>query len=212
MSKQFMAIVAAVVVGLIAIFVFTGGDSNSPSTGDSSAQATSHVKGLGQKGVVLIEYGDFQCPACASYYPIVKAVYEKYQKDIKVQFRHFPLVQIHQNAFAASRAAEAAGKQGKFWEMHDLLYEQQVAWANTSNPTSIFQNYASQINLDLDKYKADYASAEVNDIINADVREAGRIAASSTPTFVLDGKKLDENPKDQEAFDKLIADAIAAKN
>ncbi len=199
----------AVIVGG---FAFTKQKSDT-KTGDgnkTAVQATSHTKGSTTTGVVLIEYGDFECPACGQYYPIVKQVYETYKDRITFQFRHFPLVQIHQNAFAASRAVEAAGKQGKFFEMHDMLYENQTSWRNTSNAISFFDTYAQQLGLDIAKYKQDFASEEINDAINADMREGQNAGATSTPTFVLDGKKI-ENPRDLEGFNKLIEEAIKAK-
>ena len=211
MSKQFIGIIVAVVLGLGAIFWFNSDRSTKTTSENGGTQISGHAKGEGQKNITLTEYGDFQCPACASYYPVVKSVVEKYQKDITFRFRNFPLVQIHPNAFAASRAAEAAGLQGKFWEMHDLLYEQQTTWASAGNPQSYFQSFASHLNLDINKFNQDYASSAVNDIINGDLAEAKKVGADSTPTFVLDGKKLDQNPEDQAAFEQLIEDAISAK-
>jgi protein-disulfide isomerase len=187
------------------------------TTPDATEQAvegkpSNHVYGEGAKNVTLIEYGDFQCPACASYYPVVKALKEKYKADIVFQFRNFPLEAIHTNARASARAAEAADKQGKFWEMHDILYENQTSWQDTSDPLKIFKNYAEQIEIaDLAKFETDYKSSAVNDVINADIKEAQKVEATSTPTFVLDGVKITENPRDQASFDKLIDDAIAKK-
>lgn len=212
MSKQFLAILAVIVLGLFGVLFFTKDKSNTPSSNSSGTQASEHEVGAGKKGVTLIEYGDFQCPACKSFYPIVKQIKSTYGDDITVQFRHFPLTQIHQNAMAGSRAAEAAGNQGKFFEMHDLLYENQDSWAQSSSPTSSFESYASQLNLNLDKFKADMASAQVLAVINADQKAGQDIGANSTPTFVINGKKVDPNPNSFDAFKKLIDDAIASQN
>lgn len=212
MSNKFLAILIAIIIGVGAIFWFTRDKANAPtSSGNNTSQTTNHVIGNGKKSVTLIEYGDYQCPACGAYYPIVKSVVDKYKDDIYFQFRNFPLVQIHQNAFAGARAAEAADKQGKFWEMHDLLYEQQNTWSQGSTPKTYFDSYAQQLGLDLNKFNQDYASTEVNNLINADVKAAQAAGGTGTPTFILDGKKID-NPQGQEAFDKLIADAIASKS
>src|SRR3989344_9628643 len=97
------------------------------------------MKGNPQASVALVEYGDFQCPACATYYPIVKTLTDDYGEDLKVVYRHIPLVAIHTNAMDAARAAEAAGLQGKFWEMHDKLYENQKEWENERNPSGFFE-------------------------------------------------------------------------
>ncbi len=209
MNKRFIGIVIASIL-LIAGFIWaTQPKADSPS---GEGAASNHTYGEGAKGVTLIEYGDFQCPACRAYYPIVKDLKEKFKADITFQFRNLPLEQIHQNARAAARAAEAAAMQDKFWEMHDVLYENQDAWKDSSDPLSMFNTYAQQIGIaDTSKFASDYRSSAVNGIINADLKEAQKISATSTPTFVIDGRKLTENPRDAEAFDKLIVDAIAAK-
>lgn len=164
--------------------------------------------GANSKGVVLVEYGDFQCPACGAYFPIVKEVVEKYKNDIQFQFRNFPLQQIHPNARAAARTAEAAGKQNKYWEMHDLLYEQQKTWEQSTAVNTIFEGYAKQLGLDVAKFKTDFASSAVNETINADLAEGQRLGVNSTPTFFLQGKKIEDSPRDVEGFSKLIDQAI----
>lgn len=213
MSKQFLAILAVIILGLFGILFLTKDKTNAPSSNSSSgSQASEHKAGAGNKGVTLIEYGDFQCPACKSFYPVVKQVKETYGDDITVQFRHFPLTQIHPNAMASSRAAEAAGNQGKFFEMHDLLYENQDSWSQSSSPTSIFESFATQLNLNLDKFKADTASAQTLAVINADQKAGQALGVNSTPTFVINGKKVEPNPTTPEAFKKLIDEAIATQN
>src|SRR3990167_5869640 len=211
MSNRFMIILVAGIIGLGVIFVFTKQKAGAPTnTGNSgsSSQLSNHVMGAGKKKVALLEYGDFQCPACGAFYPIVKAVVEKYNDDITFQFRHYPLVQLHKNGFAASRAAEAASMQNKFWEMYDLLYEQQTTWADSSNVMTYFESFAQQLNLDMAKFKTDYASSAVNDVINADKAAGDKAGISATPTFILNGKKIDKNPTSEADFEKLITDAI----
>lgn len=205
--NRFTVTLIALFIGFAGIFWFTKNKADAP-TANRTVEASNHVQGKGTKNVTLIEYGDFECPACGQYYPIIKQVKEKYKDDITFQFRHFPLVQIHRNAMAAHRAAEAAGKQGKFFEMHDLLYEGQTIWKNSGNPAANFEGYATQLGLNLEQFKTDVASQEVNDIINADIRAGQAIGATSTPTFVLNGKKLEQNPRDLDSFNKLIEDAI----
>lgn len=211
MSKRFLVVLLVCVLGLFGVYVATSKkdskDNGGKTTGDTS-KVSNHVIGENSKKVTLVEYGDFQCPACGQYYPIVKQVKEKYAKEIQFQFRNFPLSQIHQNARASSRAAEAAAKQNKFWEMHDLLYDNQASWQSSNNTAPIFESYASQLGLDLTKYKADYASTEVNDIINADYAEGAKLGVNSTPTFFIQGKKLEKNPQNLDEFNKLIDEAI----
>ncbi len=219
MSKQFIAIVVAIVLGLGAIFWISNRGS-STSNNSSSVQPSNHVQGQGQKGVTLIEYGDYQCPVCGAYYSTVKQVAGKYTKEIYFQFRNLPLTSLHPNAFAAARSAEAAGLQNKYWEMHDMLYEQQNTWADSSNAYTYFENYAQQIGLDLTKFKQDYASTAVNSTINADLAEFKKTGQQqATPTFFIDGKYI-ENSKLVDAngypsvdkFSAVIDAAIAAKN
>jgi protein-disulfide isomerase len=215
MDKRFVVTLVAIVAVLGGIFWFTQAKDNKKSgtnnTSKTAATVSNHTFGKGSKGVTLIEYGDFQCPACGQYYPIVKEVKTKYENDITFQFRHFPLVQIHKNAMIAARAAEAAGKQNKFWEMHNMLYEQQSVWENDPAANTAFVSYAQQLGLNVDQFKSDMTSQAVLDTINADIEAAQKIGATGTPTFVLDGKKLEELPRSADAFNKLIEDTIAAK-
>lgn len=209
---------------LIAIVLFVGGfavfKQDKKDGASSGVQPTNHVKGAGTSGVTLIEYGDFECSACFEYEPIVKKVIEKYGDQITFQFRSFPITSKHPNSFAAHRAAEAAAKQGKFWEMHDILYArayQQTAqgpapieWVATSNPSTFFESYAREIGLNLEQFKSDAASSEVNDFINADIAASKDVPVSGTPTFLINGKKI-ETPTSLEDFYKLIDEAIAEK-
>jgi protein-disulfide isomerase len=218
MDKRFAAILAAIVI-IFAGIVLVGRNNDKGAEGASNtkAQATNHVKGEGSKGVTLVEYGDFQCPVCAAYEPAVRQVYEKYKDDIKIQFRHFPLQSIHENALAGSRAAEAAGLQGKFWEMHDLLYDNQQSWAKSGSPQTFFEQYAQQVGVNVDQYKKDFASSKVNDTVNADMAEGTKLKITGTPAFFIDGKEIPntdvstENRPDLEKFSKIIDDAIKAK-
>lgn len=210
MNKQFLGIIIAVLVGLFGIFALTNKDDNGgEGGGGSAASASEHVKGKTDSNVTLIEYGDFQCPACRSFFPIIEQLESEYGDRVKFQFRHYPLTSIHPNAFLGSRAAEAAGKQNKFFEMHDLLYQNQDSWAQSQDPTSIFEGYASQLELNLEQFRTDMKSAEVADVINADIKAGQAVKANSTPTFVLNGTKLDKNPTSLDEFKKLLDDELA---
>ncbi len=134
----------------------------------------------------------------------------EFNDQIKFQFRNFPLVSIHPNAFAGARAAEAGALQNKFWEMHDLLYENQSQWSAASDPTPYFTQYAKQLGLNAAQFQTDFASSKVNDLVNADLAEGNKLGVSATPTFYLDGKKVDI-ANDITAFEKLIKDEIAKK-
>ena len=207
MSKEFIAVVIVVVVGLFGLFAVTKKDGNGASN-NTNAQPTSHTVGEGTAGVTLIEYGDFECPACQQFYPIVKQVKEEFGDKITFQFRHFPLNQIHPHAYQASRAAEAAGKQGKFFEMHDLLYENQQNWKGLSDVTDVFEGFAEQIGLNMEQYRTDVISGNIGAAIDADIKEGQGVGANSTPTFVINGQKVEENPRTFEAFKELINSKI----
>jgi protein-disulfide isomerase len=217
MSKTFLGIIIAVILVFIGIFALTG-KSSSTSSGNIGT-LTQHTEGLGEDHVTLVEYGDYQCPYCGEYFPIVKQVEAQYNKQITFQFRNFPLTSLHPNAFAAARAAEAAALQGKFWQMHDLLYEgndedlensSANTWITASDPTPYFNAYAKSLDLNLTQFKADYASDKVNNLINADESEGTKLGVDGTPTFFLDGKKVSVGESVSE-FETLIKNAIAQK-
>jgi protein-disulfide isomerase len=193
MDKRFLGILAAIVIIFIGIFAISQNSSsnNSGSGKSSGGQVTHHVEGGNAKGVTLQEYGDYECPICEAYYLPLKQAVQQYSSDIQFQFSNLPLTSIHQNAFAGARAAEAAGLQNKFWQMHDKLYENQNGWASSSSPLDIFSQYAQQIGLNVSQFKSDYASGKVNDTINADLAAFDKTHQDkATPTFFLNGKFL----------------------
>ncbi|HKU19044.1 MAG TPA: thioredoxin domain-containing protein [Candidatus Saccharimonadales bacterium] len=211
MSKAFWAVVAIIVVVFGGIILFHNNKAAAP-TNSNGAAATNHTEGKGSSGVTLVEYGDYECPFCGEFYPTVKQVVAKYNDQIIFQFRNLPLLQIHPNALAGAKAAEAAGLQGKFWEMHDLLYANQSDWAQSSNPQSFFNQYATQLSLNLTQFKQDYASDKVNNSINADIAAFQKTGQSeSTPSFFLDGKYVQPSNNSVQALSSLIDAEIAKK-
>jgi len=204
MSGRFWAIIAIIVVIFGGILVFGSHNKNH----GSAAQPTNHVMGTTKNNVTLLEYGDYQCPACGSYYPIVKQVVNEYQDRIQFQFRNLPLSQIHQNAFAGARAAEAAALQNKFWEMHDTLYENQAIWGESNSPKSFFDSYAKQLGLNVGQFDTDFASQHVNDLINADLNAFNKTGApTGTPTFFLNGKQVNPGASVKD-FEALLNQAL----
>lgn len=176
-----------------------------------------HVGGKKDSPVILIEYGDYQCPYCGQAFPKVKKVTDKYQGQIAYVFRNLPLTTMHPNALAAAGAAEAAGMQGKFWQMHDLLYENQNSWNQlTGNQlTSQLVEFAKQLKLDDAKFKTDLASSNVQQKISFDRALYAKISNEpSTPSFILDGKQVPEDVAqsaisgDGSKFDAAIASAL----
>lgn len=150
---------------------------------------TDWSKGAPGASVVLVEYSDFQCPACGSFYPFVKDIATKYKDQVLVVYRHFPLIQ-HKQARLAAQAAEAAGFQGKFWEMHDKLFENQASWSGNSNAEQMFIIYARELGLNEAAFASALKSSESVKKIDADLLSGERSQVNSTPTFFLNGKKL----------------------
>lgn len=205
MSKR-TVLIAVVIVAAVAGFLFLTRPAE-----EAAGTPTNHQYSQGSSGIVLIEYGDFQCTACGGYYPIVKQIKDLYKDTVTFQFRHLPLESLHVNARAAARAAEAAAKQGKFWEMHDQLFETQRSWGEVGDPLGVFSGYAEALGLNVEQFKTDYVSAGVNASINADLAEFDKTnEPKSTPTFFLDGKKFDPDGT-FEGFTKVINEALQAK-
>ncbi|HET7827746.1 MAG TPA: thioredoxin domain-containing protein [Candidatus Saccharimonadales bacterium] len=198
MDKRFLGILGAIIIIFIAVFAISqhSGNKSGGST-SSSAQPTNHAEGQDKAGVTLLEYGDYECPICEAYYQPLKQAVVPYLSQIHFQFRNLPLTSIHPTAFAAARAAEAAALQGKFWQMHDALYDNQNAWVSSSSPLDLFAQYAQRVGLNVSKFKADYASSQVNDSINADIAAFLNTSYANhdtskeaTPTFFINGKYL----------------------
>jgi len=155
-----------------------------------------HVFGKSDSKVTLIEYGDYQCPYCGDAYPQVKSVTEAYKDKIAFIFRNYPLPTMHPNAKAAAAAAEAAGLQGKYWEMHNRLYETQSGWSSlsTDKRTDTFVSYAKAIGVkDIEKFKTDMGASDVNKKINFDLALGNKAGVTGTPAFFLNGKLVSED-------------------
>lgn len=195
MSKKFWVVFVILIVGVLGFAVFEG-KKNSKSTrkieDPYSVQADDHIRGKTDAKVSLITYGDYECPACNAWEPEVQTMLTEYQDRVAFIFRNFPLTDKHVNAYAAARAAEAASLQGKFWEMHDLLYEKWNEWkGDNKSAQSKFETYAEELNLNLTQFKLDYESSAVADRINSDLASANKIGATGTPTFVVNGERFD---------------------
>ena len=212
MSKQFWAVVVIIVLIFVGIVVVSNHKSTTSSSTNSSSQPTQHIIGTGSTGVTLVEYGDYECPYCEEYYPVVKQVQQEFNDKIFFQFRNFPLTSVHVNAFAGARAAEAAGLQNKFWEMHDALYDSSnwQVWSTASDPTPYFNQYAQQLGLNMTQFKADFGSSKVNDLVNADMTAGNKLNIQGTPTFFLDGKQITVGISLAD-FEKVINTEIAKK-
>lgn len=215
MNKNFWIILAVVLVAFAGLFFLMNSDDNDVSSESEAdiltVQSTDYRKGAEGSSVYLIEYADFQCPSCAAVYPVTNQMYEEFGDQIEFVFRHFPLTSIHQNAMAAHRAAEAAGNQGKFWEMHDLLFERQQSWSSSTSAVSVFEGYAQELELDMDQYRTDASSESTSKAINQSVSSGLDVGVQGTPSFFLNGEQM-PIPQTVDEFRELLQSAIDEVN
>ena len=149
-----------------------------------------HVLGPANAPAKLEEFGDFECPPCGMFHPILVEMQKEFGYNLQITFREFPLVPTHQHALAAASAAEAAGMQGKFWEMHDLLYERQNDWKKQFDVRPVFEGYAKEIGLDVDHYNRDVVSDSVAQRITQDGTRGHSLGVTGTPTVFLNGREV----------------------
>lgn len=183
-----------VIIAILTVVLFGGAflySSNVQKSADEGVEVTPHVAGNPESDVVLVEYADFQCPSCAVFHPVVKEVLDTYGDQIRFEFKHFPLIRIHPAAEPAARAAEAAGQQGKFFEYYDKLFENQETWSSSQNPSQYFLQYATELELDLDQFTQQQRSSLLRDRIESDMAEGIEAGVTGTPTFYLNGQKLE---------------------
>lgn len=205
-SKRFWVILTIIMVGIMGVLFWAGNKEDEQATGGDSTKdvPSQNYYGKLDSPVTVTEFVDFQCEACYAYYPVVKEVKEKYKDKVRFQVRHFALGGHHQFAVQAARNAQAAANQGKFWEMHNKLFEGQKIWERTQDPQSYFNQYAQEIGLDMAKFETDYKSPATNDIINTDVRDVKKLGGTGTPTFVINDK-LVENGRPQNTVEAMSA-------
>lgn len=217
-NKVFGIVIGIIIVGALGAALFLGDKDKLDSPDNLSKEEVlqindqDHVRGNPDSKVTLIEYGDFQCPFCGAVFPIADATYNQYKDRVRFVFRHFPIVSAHPNAMVAHRAAEAAGKQGKFYEMHDLLYQRQQIWSQGSDAAGIIHSFAEELGLDIAQYDADFAASTTLDSINAQLKAAETIEVTGTPTFFVNDQKLDRTPSSPEELGALLDTALAEQN
>lgn len=147
------------------------------------------VRGSAKATVTVEEYADFQCPPCGGLSGVVKELEKKYGEQLRIVFRHYPL-KMHANAVPAALAAEAAGLQGKFWEMHDQLFQNQAGWSKAPNPRALFAGYATTIGIDPERFAKDMDNEKLKARVAADQERANSLGVSQTPTVFINGEKL----------------------
>jgi len=167
----------------------TTAQNNTRTTPQPGAQPP-HMRGEASAPVTLEEFGDFQCPPCARLHPELKKIEAEYGSRLKVIFRNLPL-SMHEHAVDAARAAEAAGRQGRFWQMHDKLYDNQNIWKNEPDVRTLFTNYAATLGLNVEQFKRDWDSMEVANRIAADLMRANSLNVNGTPAVFVNGRQLE---------------------
>jgi protein-disulfide isomerase len=193
----------SVVVVLVALMFFVVRNTK-PSVVFEPGVINSYdnVEGNRDSKVVVTEYSDFECPACRAYYLVMRQMMAQFGDKVAFVYRHFPLPQ-HANAELAAYAAQAAGKQGKFWEMHNLLFEKQDEWSKAADVGPIFESYANLIGVSVEQFKIDWQSKEIKDLVKAEKDSAIKLNLPGTPSFFINGQQI-KNPASVQEFTALI--------
>jgi protein-disulfide isomerase len=196
-----------IILTIITVVLFGGAIVYSQNANEKNNQGVvvvDHIKGNPAASVTLVEYSDFQCPACAAFQPVVNELLAQYGSQIKFEYKHFPLP-IHNFAQQAAVAAEAASQQDKFFEFHDKLFENQKEWSSSATPQAFFTQYAEELGLDVEKFKTHQNSSVLRDAVRADLADARELGLTGTPTFFLNGERMQF-----ETFEDFIAQIALA--
>lgn len=181
-----------VIIGLLATFLIIGSviySSSVTSQSNEGVEIKAHVKGDPEAIVKLVEFSDFQCPACASFQPVIKEIMEELGSGVSLEYKHFPLP-MHPYAERAARAAEAAGQQDAFFAYHDKLFENQAVWSRSPNPNVMFFQYAEELGLDMEQFKRHLNASALRDKVRAEQQEGRALNVTGTPTFFLNGERM----------------------
>lgn len=195
-AKLLIATLVGTLLLIIGVSVFFSGSGTSTESVavDQSVllEGATNSKGADEQSaeVTIVEFSDFECPACASVAPVLDDMVASYPQ-LRVVYRHFPLLSIHRNAVAAGTAAEAAAQQGKFWEMHDALFLSQPEWSGVANPDEIFTQLARDLSLDEAAFQTAYKSSETRDKVMTELRLGETLRVGSTPTLYYNGELMD---------------------
>jgi len=174
------------------------------------SDASAHVRGNPDAPVTLEEFGDFQCPPCGQFAVFVEELLREYDSRLRVVFRNFPLP-AHEHAREAALAAEAAGFQGKFWEMHDTLYREQSSWSKAPNARELFESYAGTLGLNMDQFKKDMDSDKVKQKVDSDRALGDSLGINVTPTMFINKRPLEPQEKNPEGVRAAINAALKEK-
>jgi formate-nitrite transporter family protein len=196
MKRYLPFIIIAAVLAISAVSGILVYRSAQPETQPTKAPTVTsdtdfrHVRGDNNAPVTVEEFGDFQCPPCGGLHPELKKMEADYGSRLRVVFHNYPVVSLHKHALTAAHAAEAAGLQGRFWEMHDMLYENQATWKDSDNVRPIFIDYARALNLDVERFNNDMDGTQVSMRILNDQDRARLLRVKGTPTLFVNGRQL----------------------
>ena len=209
-----IVLIAAVVGGMILLRSSRQASNSNAPTPDPALEAKGaeppHIRGNPNAPVTLEEFGDFQCPSCGTYYAELKKIEGEFGDKLRVIFRESPLVPMHEHALMAAQAAEAAGLQGKFWEMHDKLYENQTTWTPAKDLVPLFVDYAKQIGIDPDRFMKDLNGEQVAQRIFQDGKRVHALGLNGTPSFFVNGQEAKGDQWKPDGLRQMIKDALAA--
>jgi protein-disulfide isomerase len=213
--RPFLIIAIVLVVSVVGGVVLlrsrqNTGSSSSPQPA-SNASTEAAKKPAADTVVTLEEFGDYQCPPCGELHLTLKKLKVQYGSNLNFVFRNHPLTEIHKNALLAAQAAEAARVQGRFWEMHDLLYENQKVWSDDVSPKPIFIKFARDLGLDTERFGRDLSNEEVKLRIEADQQAATKMGVNGTPTVFINGRRLRDEATTPDGVRKGIELMMARK-
>jgi protein-disulfide isomerase len=211
------------VVGANALTVLVGGlllsqTMQPPGLNVSSEQRISgrdvarsvHIRGNPDALVTLEEFGDFECPSCKNLATFLEQVVKDYNPRVRVIYRNFPLA-MHPHSRDAAMAAEAAALQGRFWEMHDMLFREQDVWSSATDPTMLFDSYAETLRLDVHQFRNDFNSDKVRERLKSDQARARSMGVKVAPTLFIDQHQMGTNEANPEGVRSLVDEAVKAK-
>ena len=187
-----LAVTAALIFGVVSSFSNSGAKQE-PVDQAQLLSAAPHVKGAADAKVTIVEFSDFQCPACKATNPLVEKVANLYPDQVRVIFRHFPLSSIHSNARLAAQATEVAAQDGKFWEYHDLLFAEQLTWSQLEKKEEYIEqlaSYAEELGIDKDNFLERIESDHIKSLVTEDLTAGGRLNINATPTLYVNGQPI----------------------
>ncbi len=208
-AKILTVIGVVIAIGVSALIVVGAKDDskNQPKASGSQLVRDDSYQTNKSAPVTLTEFGDYQCPACGAAQPVIEQLKQAYGPRLNVVFRNLPLVQIHKNAKPSAEAAEAAGAQGKYYEMNSLLYQNQAQWSESVNPITFFVTYAQQLGLDANKLKSDVESLAYDKKIQRDLDDASALNLNSTPSFFVNGQRVESAGQLKAAIEAALKTA-----